>query len=158
MTLHAWFLCTCCCSCLLQYHFICFMPFPAQVNYNFFLDPLLKPRLKMCCFFLFLQDFNCPHSNNNLSCQDCYVLLYPIFPHMGSDLPRLHHSAPYCPTQELPRKTSRNLSPPKANRPCAQFQDHIANTDELPSLPLMTMTMLTMTGNYHWDQRGILNS
>ena len=105
---------TCSCSRLFQNHFFCFMPFPAQSQKYFFFLVHLNLHKKVPLFFFFFEILTALTATTTTNhCQVCYILPLPIFPHMGSDLPKLHHSAAYCPTLELPRKLHATSRHPK---------------------------------------------
>ena len=101
---------TCFCSRLFQNHcFFVLCPFLPRVKHNFFLGPPTPP------FFSFSSRFQLPKQQ-----QQQIIAKFVIFSciiisltHMGSDLSKLHHSAPYCPTQELPKKLHATSRHPK---------------------------------------------
>ena len=68
---------------------------------------------KVPLFFFFFEISTALTATTTNHCQVCYILPNFSFPHMGSDLPKLHHSAPYCPTQELPKKLHATSRHPK---------------------------------------------
>ena len=84
-----------------------------ESNIIFFLGPPKNPHKKVPLFFFFIEISTALTATTTNHCQVCYILPYPNFPHMGSDLSKLHHSAPYCPTQELPKKLHATSRHPK---------------------------------------------
>ena len=84
-----------------------------ESNMIFFL--VHETRIKKCHSFSFSSRFQLPSQQ-----QQQIIAKFVIFSrilisltHMGSDLSKQHHSAPYCPTQELPKKLHATSRRPK---------------------------------------------
>ena len=88
-------------------------PFLPRVKNDFFFLVHLHLHKKVPLFFFFFEISTALTATTTNHCQVCYILPLPNFPHMGSDLPKVHHSAPYCPTQELPKKLHATSRHPK---------------------------------------------
>ena len=90
-----------------------FMPISCPESNIIFALVHLNQHKKVLLFFFFIAISSALTATTTNHCQVCYILPYPNFPHMGSDLSKLHHSAPYCPTQELPKKLHATSRHPK---------------------------------------------